>query len=290
MIRVFPKQTSWTPTDDLAFFGMPPLFRPPEQPVRISVVFTWDIPDALRLKKAWSAHYSDVQVGGPAFDAAGGQFVAERFIKKGVTITSRGCVRNCPWCFVPKREGKILELDIVPGHIVQDNNLLACSKSHIVKVFDMLERQNRLISFNGGLDVRLLKQWHIEQLNRIKIDQLFFACDSPLDLPDLADAAELLKDIPQKKKRCYTMIGYGEETLEEAELRLRTVYDLDFTPFCQLYRPPSWSVTEEEEEVHYSDQWKALARLWSRPVIILSKKKEVSFRVSEETLQLFPEE
>lgn len=91
MIRVFPNMTKWTPTDDLAFVGYPPLFLPPEQPVRISVVFTWDLPLAQRLKTAWQAHYKDVQIGGPAVGDPGGDFVPGRFIKDGVTITSRGC-------------------------------------------------------------------------------------------------------------------------------------------------------------------------------------------------------
>ncbi len=49
MIRVFPRKTAWTPTDELAFVGDPPLFRPPEQPVMVSVTFTWDIPEGERL-------------------------------------------------------------------------------------------------------------------------------------------------------------------------------------------------------------------------------------------------
>jgi hypothetical protein len=175
MIRVFPKQTKWTPTDELAFVGMPPLFRPPVQPVRISVVFTWDIPIAKKLHRAWSAYYPDVQMGGPAFGDPGGEFVPGRYIKDGVTITSRGCVRRCPWCFVPKREGRLRELEIKPGWIVQDNNLLACSRKHIEAVFAMLQQQRRAVTFSGGLDTRLLKDWHRKLFDTVKIHELWFA-------------------------------------------------------------------------------------------------------------------
>jgi len=52
-IRVFPRRTKWTPADDLAFVGDPPLpgFRPadPQTPVRVSVAFTWDLDEANRL-------------------------------------------------------------------------------------------------------------------------------------------------------------------------------------------------------------------------------------------------
>lgn len=43
MIRVFPYRTSFTPDDEMAFVGYPPLFMPGtrETPVHVSVTFTW---------------------------------------------------------------------------------------------------------------------------------------------------------------------------------------------------------------------------------------------------------
>lgn len=59
MIRVFPRKTKWTPDDELAFVGDPPLFRPSDnQAVYISVAFSWDIQEGLRLKKSWKRFYS----------------------------------------------------------------------------------------------------------------------------------------------------------------------------------------------------------------------------------------
>ena len=70
-----------------------------------------------------------------------GEFGPGCFLHNSITIIRRGCIRKCPWCHVPAREGRIRELEhITPGHIVQDNNLLACSKSHINKVFEHASR------------------------------------------------------------------------------------------------------------------------------------------------------
>ena len=41
-----------TPDDDMAFVGQPGLFRPDTDEVHISVTFTWDIEDGIRLQKA----------------------------------------------------------------------------------------------------------------------------------------------------------------------------------------------------------------------------------------------
>lgn len=262
MIRVFPRKTAWTPTDQLAFIGDPPLFRPPEMPVRISVTFTWDIKEGERLYKAWGDYYSDVVLGGPAFGSPGFDFTPGLFLKEGVTITSRGCTRQCPWCLVPEREGKIRELEIKNGHIVQDNNILACSREHINKVFIMLKRQNKAVTFSGGIDARLLKAWHIDLFKWIKIHELWFACDSDYSLKDLQKASELLADFSINKKRCYVMISY-DETIKAAERRLEKVYKLGFLPFAQLFQP--------KNKFNYSKPWRDLNRYWSRPAIYKRK-------------------
>lgn len=266
MIRVFPRMTKWTPVDELAFVGDPPLeiLRPPEQPVYVSIAFERDIPEGERLQRGWSEYYSDVRIGGPALGDPGGDFVPGRFIKKGVTITSRGCPRECPWCFVPRREGKLRELPIQPGWIIQDNNLLACSRSHFERVIEMLQQQRRRVSFTGGLDARYLAEWHIDALKTINVREMWFACDTLGHLPALEHAISQLQAWPAYKRRCYVMVGYGDETIVEAEYRLKRVYELGFLPFAQLYKGPGQQV--------YDRRWLALNKKWSRPALYRTQK------------------
>lgn len=263
MIRVFPSRNKWTPTDELTFIGDPPLFRPDKTtPVYVSVTFTQEKAEGERLAKAWGQYYENVQLGGPAFGDPGGEFIPGRFLKEGCTITSRGCPKRCPWCFVPKREGGIRELSIKPGWIVQDNNLLACSESHIRAVFDMLKEQNRGIFFNGGLDKDYLHDWHMKLLDSIKIGEVWLSCDGPAEMKPFAVAAKILSGLPMKKRRCYVMVGHNGETLIEAERRLETVLELGFMPFCQLYRAESPKI--------YSPEWRRLQRKWARPAAYMS--------------------
>lgn len=266
MIRVFPYRNKWTPTDDWVFIGDPPLFYPRDRkiPIRISIVFTWDILEGKRLLKAWKPFYNDVQLGGPAFGDPGGEFIPRRFIKEGVTITSRGCNKCCSWCFVSKREGKIRELEIKPGYIVQDNNLLACSEKHIQLVFDMLRELNKPAKFSGGLDATLLRDWHRDLFDSIKINELWFACDTRAALKPLEKANRILNGMPQRKRRCFVMIGFNGESLRDAEYRLEKVYSMGFDPFCQLY--------QSNKKRKYDDDWRSLARFWSRPAMYHSKK------------------
>jgi hypothetical protein len=256
VIRVFPRSTKWTPKDQKSYVGDPPLWFSTAERIRVSVTFTWDIPEGRRLFRAYASKTDDIQIGGPAFDDPGGEFVPGRFIKEGVTITSRGCIRKCGFCLVPKREGKIRELPIEDGWIVQDNNLLACSQSHIEAVFEMLRRQPEPIEFSG-LDARLLKPWHIEQIKSLRLGKAWFAMDND-NLRPLSIAGDLLKDIPTSKKFCYVLIGFGDETMSQAEKRLREVWKLGFYPFAMLYRGPNG-------EGHKNQEWKRFQRTWCRP-------------------------
>ena len=262
MIRVFARKTKWTPTDDLAFYTSPPLFVRDwkrSEMVLVSATFTWDIEKAYALARAWSLHFDNVQVGGPAFGDPGGEFVPGRFIKEGVTFTSRGCPKRCPWCLVPIREGKLRELKIQPGYIVQDNNLLACTVKHIETVFEMLKWQSKGIQFKGGLDIDYLMPWHVELFKKIKIGKcgLCVACDRPEDLHRLDKAADLLADFSIEKKRCYVLCGKDGETQDQAQARCISVYRKGFLPYAQLFRGEDSGPSRKE--------WHDFCNFWVSP-------------------------
>lgn len=269
--RVFPRRTAATPTDGLAFTDAPPLLTLPEiDEVHISVAFTYDMPRAEWLAEQWEVCGVPVKMGGPAFNEPGGDFVPGKYLRKGYVITSRGCPNRCWFCAVPKREGyRLRELPITEGYIVQDDNLLACSESHLKAVFDMLGKQKEHAIFSGGLEARLLKPWHAEKLREIKTARLYMAYDTPDDYEPLVAAGKMLQgvgyDFASRVPCCYVLIGYKGDTFEKAEKRLNETVNAGFVPYAMLYR-------DEEGKVDY--EWQKFQRLWVRPAIIAARQKE----------------
>lgn len=268
--RVFPRRTTATPDDELAFTTPPPKILPDIDEVHISVTFSYDMEKAEQLAEAWHKTGLPVLMGGPAFNEPGGEFVPGRYLKQGYVITSRGCPNRCHFCAVPKREGYMLrELPIKNGFNILDDNLLACSEKHIREVFEMLKKQPEMPVFTGGLEAKLLKAWHVDLLREVKPKRMYFAYDTPDDYEPLLQAGRLLRDggitKASQSARCYVLIGYDGDTMENAEKRLRDAWTAGFFPFGMLYR-------DEKGEV--SEDWKQFQRLWARPQIINQKLKE----------------
>jgi hypothetical protein len=244
--------------------------------VWISVVFTWDKPLAESMGAYYRSIGAEVKLGGPAYDDPGGEFTPGLFSAPGVVITSRGCPRGCPWCYVPKREGqRIRHLDVKEGRILQDNNILACNREHKERVWAMLRRQ-RAISLRGGLDARLLKDEDVDNIRSLKLFDLWTAYDDKENRTASLSAIRRLRaaGIPQHKIRCYVLIGFAGETRREAEGRLWDCAASGALPFAQLYD----GYTGSEEETL---EWKRLARRWSRPPIT---KAEIA-RLDRENLK-----
>ena len=268
--RVFPRRTTATPDDSLAFTTPPPKTLPDIDEVHVSVTFTYDMEKAEQLAEAWNKTGLPVLMGGPAFNEPGGEFVPGLYLKQGYVITSRGCPNRCHFCSVPKREGyKLRELTVKDGFNILDDNLLACSEKHIWEVFEMLKRQPEKPVFTGGLEAKLLQSWHVNLLREVKPKRMYFAYDTPDDYEPLLQAGKLLRDGGISKAsqvaRCYVLIGYDGDTMEKAEKRLRETWKAGFFPFAMLYRDEKGAVQQN---------WKQFQRLWARPQIINQMLKE----------------
>ena len=219
------------------------------------------------MAEEWS-RFAPVKLGGPATGMPGGEFEPGQYLKRGYVITSRGCPNRCWFCSVPRREGALRELPIRDGWIVQDDNLLACSEEHVRAVFAMLKRQKHRPEFTGGMEAKRLKPWHIDLFREVRPRQIFFAYDTPDDLPPLEEAARLFREAGYGNRnilRCYVLIGYSGDTFGAAEGRLEKVKLLGFCPMAMLYRDQSGATTAE---------WRRFQRSWARPGAIYAKNRK----------------
>lgn len=274
ILRVFPRKTTYSPTDEMAFFGAPPLpyFIPEHDEVHVSCTFTWDKAECEWLAYQWEgATNKPVKLGGPALGSAAEDFKQGLYIKSNIIFTSRGCNNHCPWCCVPGLEGKLKELPICQGNWIQDNNFMQTSRRHKGKVFEMLKTQKQ-ICFKGGLEADLIDDWFVDCLNCLyytrgskkisRISEIWLACDTDARINDFKRACAKLQKagFTRDKIKCY-VLSYGKD-MDKDETRARTVYEAGAMPFMQLYRDFT------DTKTVYSVAWNRFARMWQRPAAI----------------------
>ena len=102
-------------------------------------------------------------------------------------FVTRGCIRKCWFCLVPKHEGALKEYNTVesivrgvPGEVVKflDNNILAYP--HHMDVFNWLIERGTRCEFNQGLDFRLVNDENLDALARLNYEgEYIFAFDDP---------------------------------------------------------------------------------------------------------------
>jgi hypothetical protein len=272
LIRVFPRRTRATPDDRLAYTSEPDLFARVEgaDEVHVSVAFTADKNRAEELADAWRA-VAPVKVGGVAYGDRGEAFTPGRYIKHGYTFTSRGCPRRCWFCSVWKRDGDVRLLPIQDGWNVLDDNLLACPEPHVRSVFEMLRRQPRRVEFTGGLEAAALEDYQVDLLASLHPKPtMFWAYDPGDPFETLQSAARRLLQAGFSSKshrlRVYVLIGFPKDTIDKAEIRLREMLGIGFTPMAMLWQPE-----EPSQERYRPDRsWRSFQRWWARPAIIYS--------------------
>ena len=100
-----------------------------------------------------------------------------------IGFTSRGCIRNCPFCFVPRKEGKFYRLydtveeamEKIVGNYpnifkrieLLDNNILS-DKDWFMDVSQYIIDHGWKVDFNQGLDIRLLDDEIAKRIAELK--------------------------------------------------------------------------------------------------------------------------
>ena len=268
-LRIFPRRTNATPDDENVIINWQPNLFDFADKINISVTFSYDMKKAELLYNQWK-HVAPTEMGGPAFNLPEDDFIPGRFIKQGYVITSRGCPNRCWFCKVWTRQPEIKELPINEGWNVLDDNLLACSDRHIKAVFEMLKKQNRKARFTGGIEAKRLREWHCELFANLKPELIYFAYDTPDDFPYLITAGEMLRDYGFGKSHnllCYVLIGYENDTLEKALVRIKKTINAGFMPFAMRYRDENGLYLTERK-------WNLFQREWTRPQIVTSNMRK----------------
>jgi len=170
---------------------------------------------------------------------------------KSYGFLTRGCIRFCPWCFVPKKEGRIRahqDIEDFLQHkevVLMDNNVLA--HRHGIEQIEKMVKMGIKVDFNQGLDARLIDNAMAKLLAKLKWKpSIRLACDSVEMIEPIRKAVELLRwhNATPSQYFCYVLVKEIEDALE----RVRFLKGIYVYPFCQPYRDKEGTEPTREQK------------------------------------------
>lgn len=262
----------------------------------ITTVFTYDIPYALGLVREAKKRAAVVRVGGISATLLPEHFEREGVIvHKGllpeaeafspdykllgeipeysITHTSRGCIRKCKFCMVPKLEPDFKDRlgwrnDLYPGAskiLFYDNNWFAKDNDGFMRDIEELHDIVRTmdvneIDFNQGLDARLLTEKIADALVGLPISPLRFAFDGKQEEGHYQRAIKMMAERGFTLFISYVLYNFMD-TPEDFYYRLRISAELtdelkiavDSFPMCYQ---PIMEVDPKREHIgkHWSEK------------------------------------
>jgi radical SAM superfamily enzyme YgiQ (UPF0313 family) len=225
---------------------------PDPDKIYISCVFTKNRPKALGIARLYQGT-AEIFIGGSGinYDSLPEkmQKVKPDYELYGSTyslgFTTRGCIRNCPFCIVRKKEGEYRRWqhirDFHDGNfdkvVLLDNNWYA-DKEWFMDNTKFLIDNNLKVQPTQGMDIRLLDREIADRLRMLKKENTFnFAWDNIKDEPAIRTGIQILKDAGfdvRHEIQFYVLIGFNS-TFDEDLYRCRILKLLNTNAFVMPY-------------------------------------------------------
>lgn len=224
-----------------------------DDPNRIyaSIVFDWNRDKLNGLKLLYPE--AEVIIGGTGYDLTTKlPEEVERIrpdyslypgLNQSIGFTTRGCIRNCSFCVVRRKEGKLTrwqhpeEFHDLSFNRIQllDNNWLADREWFFETSSWIIDHKLKLTE--NGLDIRLLDKENAAQLKQIRFERgPLFAWDNEADIEAVERGIDILKETGfglRHNIEFYVYVG-GDEDYDSGVRRCRILKAMGTNPFIMV--------------------------------------------------------
>jgi len=168
---------------------------------------------------------------------------AEQVVSGGIGFTARGCIRTCPWCVLPVKEGNLHSVGSLSDLVNPRSNIVTLLDANLTADPDCLEKLNQakemslVLDITQGVDVRLMTDDIAKALSEVKhLRSITYAWDMiHSERPVTEGIITLSKFIKPWKHLAYMLSGYNS-TFEEDVYRFRKLAEIGVSPYVMVYR------------------------------------------------------
>lgn len=215
----------------------------------LTTCFTFDIPHAMGIAKEAQKRAARVRVGGVA-----ATLLPEHFERLGVDVhrglipeaetarpdygllseppkysvthTSRGCIRKCKFCMVPKLEPEFTNRDWAGDLYHGASKIVFYDNNWLAKDVDDLRRdvgqirglvksgQIKAVDFNQGLDCRLLTEEKADLLQGLPIKPIRFAFDGMQEDGHYQRAVRMMAEMGFRRFMTYVLYNFVDAPID----------------------------------------------------------------------------
>lgn len=175
---------------------------------------------------------------------------------------TRGCIRNCRWCIVPRKEGKIRQYrkwqELVRKDtdklVLMDNNILACE--HGIRQLESLSGSGYRIDLNQGMDARLVDDRIAGILSKLNwIRYIRFSCDQKVQLESIKRTIELLGKYGIKPYRIFIYLLVTKD-IQDAAGRVEELKDYKgINIYAQAERNERMGIVPNKAQLEFQQRY-----------------------------------
>lgn len=159
-----------------------------------------------------------------------------------IGFTTRGCPKNCSFCLVPEKEGKIqahAEIEEFYNSdfheiILLDNNITA--HPHGLRQLEKLSRLPVRVDCNQGIDKEYIDDGVARLLAKVKwIRTVRLACNNSREIPALERAVKCLRSAGVKREAYFVYLLLTDD-IRDCEKRALACREMGLDPWVQPFR------------------------------------------------------
>jgi hypothetical protein len=167
---------------------------------------------------------------------------AETIVNAGMGFTSRGCVRNCGFCFVPPKEGAFHQVGTIGELLNPKSNVLVLLDNNLTADPDVIDKLHEIrdrgliVDITQGIDVRLMTPDIAKAFSEVRhLRSIHYAWDLMGYEKQVLEGIKVLsKHVKLYKHLCMMLTGYNTSA-EEDEYRFSKLREMGVDPYVMPY-------------------------------------------------------
>lgn len=191
---------------------------------------------------------------------------AQTIVDAGIGFTTRGCVRTCGFCAVPKKEGPLRKVGSIGELVNPRSNVVIILDNNFTADPDVLEKLREIrdrqlvIDITQGIDIRTMTPDIARALAEVKhLRSIHYAWDlMPFERRVMEGIEVLSHYVKRWRHLCFTLVGY-DTSFDEDMYRFRRLVELGIDPYVMIYNKKEFVRTKhlpfDALRLHHFARW-----------------------------------